>query len=693
MAALPAAVALGALAGGCASIGHPEGGPKDELPPVFVGATPADGALNVRTKRFRLNFDENIQLKDIQNNIIVSPAQRRMPKFTGNGHTVTVELDDSLRDSTTYTIDFGSSIVDLNEGNILDGFAYAFSTGPAIDTLSISGMVFEAANLEPAQAMIVGAYRADLPDSAITTMALDRVTRTNQYGQFILRNLAGGSYRLYALGDVNGDYYWDRSENIAFLGEAVTPTAEAVTMTDTIATADGRDSVVTRQGVTYLPNDVILTWFNENYRSSYLAKYERTDTARLSLIFNAPMDSMPSLTIVAPSGPLAALDGRPLAEWGVADISAGHDSIDVWITDQSAIAADSLFVAARFMKTDTASQLVWATDTVRMFVKKGMRDKGASSSPSIKKKGLKGKAAETDSLKPAPVEKIEMKATLAATTQQLNQPLRIKLDRPIATLDQEGVKLEVRPEGDTLWTEVKGFSLGPGLKLLELVGSPVEWMSGASYKLSLDSTTMTGIYGEPLAGFKGDFKARSRDEYSSIAFNISGLSGRPAIAQLLDKNDKPVASAPVDRAGRALFEYLEPGTYYARLFIDENDNGVYDTGRLLDAVQPEEVAYYPKKLNLKKNWDMEQSWDIYETPLDQQKHKDIKKNKPKTKDGETERGDEDEEGIEYDEFGRPVNAGDYRNPFGSSSSSSGSGRAGGLRRGGFQNASQGGQVR
>lgn len=688
MAVLPVALILGALAGGCASIGHPEGGPKDELPPVFVGATPPDGALNVTTKRFRLHFDENIQLKDIQNNIIVSPAQKRMPKFNGNGNVVTVELDDSLRDSTTYTFDFGSAIVDLNEGNILDGFAYAFSTGPTIDTLAISGMVFEAANLEPAQAMLVGAYKADVPDSAITTMALDRVTRTNQYGQFILRNLAEGSYRLYALGDVNGDYHWDRSENIAFLGEAVTPRTEMTEMTDSITTADGRDSVVTRPVVTYLPNDLILTWFNEDYRPSYLAKYERTDTARISLIFNAPMDSMPELTIVAPEGALAPLDGRRLSDWGVADISAGRDSIDIWISDPAVIASDSLYVAARFMKTDTASQLIWATDTVRLFVKKGMR--GKASAPSSKKRA-RGKDLDLDTLAPSVPSRPTMKATLAATTQQLNLPLRVKLDRPVAYLDSSAVTLEMKAEGDSSWTRAEGFTLGPGRKLLELEGSPVEWVSGASYKLSIDTAAMASIYGEPLAPFKGDFKARKRDEYSSIILNISGTDGRPAIAQLLNKSDQPVASAPVDRAGRAIFEYLEPGTYYARLFFDDNQNGKYDTGRLLDSIQPEEVAYYPKKLNLKKNWDMEQSWDIYETPLDQQKHSDIKKNKPKTKDGKDAGTEEDEEAIEYDEFGRPVNAGQYRNPFGSSS---GSGRSsGGLKRGGFQNASQGGQIR
>ncbi|MCM1028995.1 MAG: Ig-like domain-containing domain [Pseudoflavonifractor sp.] len=691
MAILPLAVMLlCALAAGCASMGRPEGGPKDELPPVFLQGDPEPGALNVKSTRFRLRFDENIQLKDIQQNVIVSPAQKRQPAITGNGHIVTVELKDSLIDSTTYTIDFGSAIVDLNEGNILDGFSYAFSTGPTIDTLCISGMVFEAANLEPAQGMIVGAYRADAPDSAITSMPLQRVTRTNQYGQFTLRNLAPGSYRLYALGDANSDYHWDRSENIAFLTEAVAPRAEEITVTDTIATADGRDSVSTHPGVLYLPNDLILTWFNENYRPSYITKYERTDTARLTLQFNAPMDSTAEIAVVAPEGPLAHLDRAPLAQWGVADISAGRDTMDIWVSNRDIISRDSLFISVRYLKTDTADNLTWGTDTLKMFLKKGARTK-ADGLP-----GKKGKKAEAkaDTLPPkAPT----MRISLQSNTQQLNQPLRLKIDRPLADIDTLKASLEMKAEGDTVWTPVKGFhlTLPAERKLLELQGSHVDWESGASYRLTVDSAAMTGIYGEALEPFSSEFKARQRDEYSSIVLDISGLEGKAAIAQLLNASDEPVAEAAVGRDGKATFAYLEPATYYARLFIDANDNGKYDTGSLLDSIQPEEVAYYPKKIPLKKNWDLQQSWNIYDTPLDMQKPSDIKKNKPKKKEGEADDSEEEEE-IEYDEFGRPINAGEYRNPFGASQSSS-SGRRGssrgGMQRGGFRNNTSGGQIR
>jgi len=693
MVLLPAIAALLALAAGCASMGRPEGGPRDVDPPVFIGADPADGALNVKQNKFTLRFDENVDLKNVQQTVIVSPAQKRMPLISANGHNVRVELRDTMRDSTTYTIDFGDAIADLNEGNQLDGFAYAFSTGPVIDTLSFSGMVFEARTLEPAQGMLVGAYRSDAPDSAIATLPLERVTRTNQLGQFTLRNLAPGAYRVYALKDNNSDYIWDRSEDVAFLDSLVVPTTESVMVQDTIKASDGTDSIVSVATTRFLPNDVLLTWFNEGYKASYLTKYERTDTNRISLLFNAPQDSMPQLGIVADGGPLARLAGRPMHEWLAIDATPGRDTLDIWITDTAVVHTDSLFISARYQMTDTADQLVWQTDTLKVFHrrpkaskkkdKEDDRPKLGNRDRNRQRKGSEGNdslAAGADSLAAdtVPVPEIpKIHLTLASgSTQQLNQPVRFTVDKPMAIFDSTTVRLMEQPEGDSVWTQVKGFRLmrAPSGRLLELVGSPVEWKSGASYKVTVDSSATVSVYGEPLENFSADFKARNRDEYSSIIFNISGTGGRAAVVELLDKSDKPLRQANVGPDGRAVFDYLDPSDYYARLYFDANGNGVYDTGSLLDSIQPEETVYFPSKIPLKKNWDLEQTWNVYEMPLDMQKHKDIKKNKPKPKPGEVAEDEDEEEEQGYDQFGRPITGSgsgaggnnSYTNPFGGS---------------------------
>ncbi|MDE5954034.1 MAG: hypothetical protein K2G72_05045, partial [Duncaniella sp.] len=173
------------------------------------------------------------------------------------------------------------------------------------------------------------------------------------------------------------------------------------------------------------------------------------------------------------------------------------------------------------------------------------------------------------------------------------------------------------------------------------------------------------IYGLTNDSIVHEFTVKKLDEYSSLSFNITGLDGRPAVVEVLDGSDKVVASAPVSGTiGRV--EYLSPGTYYARLFIDSDSNGVYTTG-ILDSIQPEEVYYYPKKVNLKKNWGVEQSWNIYELPLDMQKPAEIKKNKPKRKRGEEDPGRNDDEEEEDEFFDDPFMNAANRNQCGNTS--------------------------
>ncbi len=257
------------LLAACASIGRPEGGERDELPPVFVRSNPEPGALEFKGNRLNIFFDENIKMEDVMNKVVVSPVQKQPPSISANGKRLTVEFRDTLVDNATYTVDFSDAIRDLNEGNILDGFAFDFSTGSTRDSLVISGMLFEARNLEPAQGMIVGVY-SNLSDTAISTLPFERIAKTNQYGQFVIRNLAPGTYNVYAVNDLNRDYHWDRSEDVAFLGQSVVPEIENITVTDTLRASNGMDSIVMRPGHRYLPNDLLMTWFNENYRPQYL---------------------------------------------------------------------------------------------------------------------------------------------------------------------------------------------------------------------------------------------------------------------------------------------------------------------------------------------------------------------------------------------------------------------------------------
>lgn len=625
-------VAAALLLAACASIGRPEGGPRDMTPPVVVSSTPAPGSVNVSNGRIDIVFDENITLDDPMNKIVVSPPQKKQAQISSNGRRVRITLRDTLRDSTTYTVDLADAVRDLNEGNILDGLAIDFSTGPSIDTLMISGIVFEGRTLEPAQGMIVGVYSTPVADTALTTLPMDRITKTNALGRFTIRNLKPGSYRVFAINDLNHDFHWDRSEDIAFLDRDISPSTMAVEVTDTFTDAAGNDSLVTRPATRFLPDDILLTWFNENYKPLYLVKHERPDARRLTLEMSTHSDSLPQLTLLNTVRAGARLDRE-----AVLQSSPGLDSLTYWLRDTTLIGSDTLKIAARYLHTDTLDNITFTTDTLTFALRQ----------PKKKKK----RDEETDS-----VPKLEFVniGISSRQPQDLNMPLLFETSTPTASIDSAGFRIEELV--DSVWMPVAAKIPSPpdSLQPMRLL-TEMTWKPKTKYRVTIDSLAVTDIYGNHNRPFVQEVSTHAIEDYAALFFNIGDLGSDSAIVELLS-SDKPVRLEPV-RNGVATFEYVTPGAYYARLFIDRNHNGRWDTGSVADTVQPEDVFYFSKKLNLKKNWDVEQQWNIYETPVDLQKPEDIKKNKPPRPKWETEeerekrkKGNNDDEEEEFDPF-------------------------------------------
>lgn len=637
-----------ALLGACASIGRPEGGPRDETPPVFLRSNPPSGATGVSRQRIDLFFDENVKLEDAQNRVVVSPAQRETPRVSANGRRVTVEIKDTLLDSTTYTIDFSDAVRDLNEGNILDGLAIDFATGAAIDTLRISGMVFQARNLEPAQGMVVGVY-SNLSDTAITTLPLERVAKTNQYGQFTLRGLRPGSYRIFALDDRNHDWHWDRSEAVAFSDVVLSPSVGQVEVTDTLRNLLGEDSTVVRQGWRFLPDDVLLTWFQEDYAPQYLRDYSRTTQRQATFLFGTRQDSLPDITIL--NGPF---EGRKLLDVSVVEVRQGLDSIVYWLRDSALVAQDSLLVEARYLKTDSAERLMPKTDTLKLYMKASQikeREKKAREAEENREKVRKDLASwrerydkalakgdtlrermpDTTALLPV-VPQLAFKA-VSKSPQELNLPLVFEAAEPVEFVDSGGWRLEWTM--DSVWHPVADAALVQDTVLPRQYRVEHPWREGARYRFILDTLSIRNIYGEWAKPLRHDFKTKTLEEYGNLIFHISDMPDSAAlVAELLNSQDAVIDTATVQSGGVARFEYVAPGTYYLRAFADRNGNGVWDTGSLSDSLprQPEDVFYFSKKVNLRKNWDVEENWALLSLPVDVQKPQAVKKNKPKVRD-------------------------------------------------------------
>ena len=618
----------------CANIGNPSGGPIDKTPPIFMRSNPTPNAVNVKDRKIEIFFDEIVTLKDPSTKIIVSPAQTEMPRMSALGRKVTVELVDSLLPNTTYTIDFSNSIQDNNEGNAIDNFAFAFSTGSVIDSMRVSGYVLDSRPLEPMQSVVVG-LQSNLADSAFHKEKLQRVALTNDRGQFTIRNVSPGSYHIFALKDLDRDYkFGNPTEDIAFLDSIIVPSIGSREAADTVYNdLNEIDTIMRATRPAYFPNDILLSMFNEDRKSQYLANNLRVDSTRISLTFAAASDTLPSLSIV----------GRNDVpdQWYTLERSQTNDTLTYWIRPPHLVSADTLIVATTYLRTDTASNLSWGTDTLKFTFQRQKAKK-------------KKKNEETDSLEQIRFMELH---PLANGTQEVYAPLLLQTGTPIERYSREAFHLQRKLQNDTTFypAEIKSIALRDSTLSRRDLMLKVDWEPGAAYTLAVDSLAMTDIYGLQTKPLKVDFNVRKMEEYGNIVFNIPAVRDS-AIVELLDGTEKIVLRAPV-KSHRAELLNLLPGKYYARLFIDRNGNGKYDTGNYDMHLQPEETVYYPGAINLKKNWDVEQTWDIYATPIDKQKSEAIKKNKPERKKWEkvnTEKTetDEDEENG-FSDFSNP----------------------------------------
>ena len=211
---------LAQLGNSCANIVPPAGGPRDSLPPRLVKASPPDSSTNFHGKTIELTFDEYITLQETRANLTVSPMYEIQPEISTHLRTLRIRIKDSLEANTTYTFNFGSAIRDFNEGNILRDFDYTFSTGPTLDSLTLSGSVILAETGEVDTTILVELYR-NLDDSAVVKQGPRYITHPDAQGNFRFRNLPAGTFAVYALEDKNNRRYLAKNQLFGFIDSTV----------------------------------------------------------------------------------------------------------------------------------------------------------------------------------------------------------------------------------------------------------------------------------------------------------------------------------------------------------------------------------------------------------------------------------------------------------------------------------------
>jgi uncharacterized protein (DUF2141 family) len=611
-------------------MGNPDGGWFDETPPKVIGASPADKGVNVKSRNVKINFDEYVKIDNATENVIVSPPQLETPEIKAAGKSIDVKLLDSLKANTTYTIDFSDAISDNNEGNPLGNYTYSFSTGAEIDTMEVSGYVVAAENLEPVKGILVGLY-SNQADSAFQKTPMLRVSRTDSKGHFIIKGVKKGSYRVYALQDVDGNYMFNqKSEKIAFSHDLITTSSKPDVRQDTLWTDSLHIADIKQVDYThFLPDNVTLSAFTETQTERYLVSVTRKEANHFVTNFSYGNKELPRIK------------GLNFNERNAFIVipNVKRDTISYWMRDSALVNQDTLRLEINYLKSDSLGNLVSQTDTMEVLSKQPYEKRMKTAQKEFEKWQ---KAQEKAKKKGDPYETTKprdnMKLNVNAPTElDPDKNIPISFEAPIEQVDTS--KIHLYTKIDTLWYKakyafrpiahrdvngklVRSDTLKYGMNY-EIVG---EWRPGQEYSLEMDSLAFIDIYGNVSGKDKHGFKVKSNDEYSTLTMSLTGMDGKHCIMQLLDKSDNVVKELEAEN-GQAEFFYLDAGDYYMRMFVDRNNNGIWDTGDFATDTQPEEVYYYPGKIECKAKWDVRESWNPTEKPLYMQKPKEITKQK------------------------------------------------------------------
>ena len=612
------AVSCWLLAVGCARMGSPDGGWYDDTPPYVVGSTPGDLATDVSPKRVSIYFNEFIKLEDAQNKVIISPPQLEMPEIKASGKRVVVDLKDSLKENTTYTIDFGDAISDFTEGNPMGNYAFTFSTGKAIDTLQVSGYVLNAENLEPIKGIQVGLYD-DLSDTVFLKKPMMRISRTDSRRHFVIKGVAPGTYRCYALQDADNNYvYNQKSEMVGFSHDTFEPSWKMDTRQDTI----WRDSLhidnILRVPYThFLPDDITLLAFTAEQDSRYLLKTERTEPHKIGFYFTYGDSVPPSIRGLNFNSDNAF----------VVEPSLRNDTVFYWLRDSALINQDTLRMEVQYLMTDTTELLVSKTDTLEITPKESYEKRMKAKQKEIEKwekeqEKKKKRDEPYDSVMPREMLRLKIDPSGSLSPASV---VTIESPTPLLRLDTAAIHLYTKV--DTLWYDAD-YVFKPSPYNIRRYTLTADWKPETEYSLEIDSAAFEDIYGTVIGPVKQGLKVKSEDDYSTLTVNLSGIEDTDAVIVQLLSSSEAVAMQVRAKNGTASFDYVNPGKYYIRAFVDSNGNGRWDTGDYYADRQAEAVYYYPEETECKAKWDVTRNWNLTSRRCFEQKPSAITKQKP-----------------------------------------------------------------
>jgi uncharacterized protein (DUF2141 family) len=573
------------LIASCAQIVAPSGGSRDNSPPKVVKYSPDSAQLNFNSKIVELTFNEYIVLKDLNSQLIISPPLDKTPDIKTKNKTLTIDLSKAtLKPNTTYSINFGNSLQDINENNPNENFKYIFSTGSYIDSLMVKGKVQTAFDHKSEKGILVMLYE-DQNDSVIYKKEPDYFAKTKEDGSFQIFNIKPGKYKIAALKDANANYKYDvETENIAFANGSIDPSEK---------------------------QNILLDLFQEAPKKIILKKYFTNSYGKITLVFNQGSDSLRVLNL--------SNDRKGVQEFS--ELSKQKDTLIYWIKNYE---KDSLK-----LQVSNGNKII---DTVEFKMIK-LEDALKSKKNPFKLRLVNNWSGNQN---------YDLNSKMKLV---FNNPINnIKTDSIInfkedTILYKDHLAYSYTP-GSSI---IKIISLTMS-KPEEIPGNPGTYMSApitnfllkenTKYHLFIPPGTFTDYFGLTNDTIKIDFKTREAKYYGSLKLkvNIPEIKNAQSliyqekdqgvrkeqiqakyIVQLLDEKETVVREDAITKSEIINYEYLHPQNYKLKIVVDSNGNGKWDSGDYLKKIQPEKVIYNTEAITIRSNWDADIDWKVSAT--------------------------------------------------------------------------------
>ena len=589
------------LAQRCANAVAPTGGPKDETPPKVVGTMPENHSINFSGKKIELTFDEYITLENANQNVLISPPLNEKPDIKLHNKTVVVKFKETLAANTTYTINFGTAIKDLHEGNQLKDYVYSFSTGDHIDTLCIAGKLLNASDKKPVEEAYVSLYAADRDnlDSLPLSTKPNYITKTDKEGNFRLNGLADKKYLVFALKDVNSNLYFDLpNEEVAFLDSLVpasypqTPKPQVVDTMATDSTLLINDSIplaaadslteIVSDSLSKIPKDTVpQRIFDQKALNLTLYMFTEVDSTQVLLEKKLIEEGLLRFVFRHPAKDAVVMTPEMLPDtFNLITLhSAEYDTVWWYFTPN---VKDSLWVQVKY---DTI-----INDSSRYSLK--FKESGGSKKRKHEPEKLKisNNTIIQGGLKPG--EDFILKFSEPIVTYQMRDSAIFKRD---TTISYNELAFE------------QADDYGLEYKLMADLEDEI------NYTIEIPDSVFFGIRGRTHERIKAEFHRLKDDEYGNIYITVVPPEGmKQVIVELTDESGKVLKSQIINKKEEVMFEYLAPAKYKLRAILDADGNGKWSTGNYHRRALPEIVIEYKDPLDLKAGWDidLDEPWEL-----------------------------------------------------------------------------------